>query len=218
MRTIAIGDVHGCSLALETLVEQIGPQPDDRLIFLGDYVDRGPDSRGVVEYLLALAFRCQVIPLLGNHESMLLSARELGIPNPFWLQCGGRETLTSYGGSLADIPEEHWEFFRGCRRHYETEHHLFFHANYDPALDPDQQPELLLLWQHITGQIPGPHQSGKTVVVGHTPQRSGQILDLGYLLCIDTACFAGGWLSAIDLGSKKVWQSNLMGEVRDGQL
>jgi serine/threonine protein phosphatase 1 len=215
MRTIAIGDVHGCSLALETLIAAIRPQPDDKLVFLGDYVDRGPDSRSVVEFLLTLAFRCQVIPLLGNHESMLLSGQELGNPNPFWLQCGGQETLTSYGGSLADIPDEHWDFFRSCRRYYETERHLFFHANYDPELAPDQQPELLLLWQHITTQVPGPHQSGKTVVVGHTPQRSGRILDFGHLLCIDTACFAGGWLSAIDLDSKKVWQSNLMGDLRE---
>ena len=74
-RIIAIGDVHGCSAALAALVQAIAPTPLDTLVFLGDYIDRGPDSRGVLEQVIALAERCIVVPLLGNHEEMLLAAR-----------------------------------------------------------------------------------------------------------------------------------------------
>lgn len=216
MRTIAIGDVHGCSLALETLLVEIKPQHDDRLVFMGDYVDRGPNSRRVVEILLELAFRCQVIFLRGNHEEMLLSGKHAGEPNPFWLQCGGQETLVSYGGTLQDIPEEHWQFFSNCRLYFETDTHLFFHANYDPNKPPEHQPEVLTLWQHLSFLVPAPHRSGKKVIVGHTPQRDGRILNIGHLLCIDTGCFAGGWLTALDIESEKIWQANNLGELRPG--
>ncbi len=214
MRTIAIGDVHGCSLALETILAKIEPQTDDRLIFMGDYVDRGPNSRRVVEILLELPFRCQVIPLRGNHEAMVLAGRDAGDPDPFWLQCGGQETLLSYGGALQDIPEEHWQFFASCRMYFETDTHLFFHANYDPTKHPRHQPEALTLWQHLSFLVPARHVSGKKVIVGHTPQRNGEILDLGHLLCIDTGCFAGGWLTALDVLTGQCWQANNLGELR----
>ncbi len=68
-RTIAIGDVHGCSAALAALVRAISPTALDTLVFLGDYIDRGPDSRGVLEQVIALAERCSVVPLLGNHAT-----------------------------------------------------------------------------------------------------------------------------------------------------
>src|SRR5437588_178789 len=73
-RTIAIGDIHGCSLALDGLIEAIDPQPDDTVVALGDFINRGPDSPGVLDSLIALKARCNLVPLLGNHEEMLLSA------------------------------------------------------------------------------------------------------------------------------------------------
>ena len=75
-RTIAIGDIHGCSAALAALVRAIDPTPADLLVFLGDYIDRGPDSRGVVEQVIALGKRCAVVPLLGSHEETVLAALE----------------------------------------------------------------------------------------------------------------------------------------------
>src|SRR6266566_2962031 len=75
-RTIAIGDIHGCSIALAALIELICPQADDTIITLGDYVDRGIDSKGAVELLIALADRCRLIPILGNHDEMMLHARD----------------------------------------------------------------------------------------------------------------------------------------------
>jgi hypothetical protein len=97
-RIIAIGDVHGCSKALATLLEAIQPTQQDMLVFLGDYIDRGPDSRGVVEQVIALGERCTVVPLLGNHEEMMLAALESGQSEVrLWLKFGGEVALASYG-------------------------------------------------------------------------------------------------------------------------
>jgi serine/threonine protein phosphatase 1 len=219
MRTIAIGDIHGCSLALSALLERIRLEPSDRLVFLGDYVDRGPDSRGVLDIILTLRQLCDVVTLLGNHEAMLIDSLSEPQPVPMWVShCGGGETIASYGGSLQDMPGEHVEFLRGCRRFFETDTHLFVHANYLSHLPLDQQSDVVLLWQHLSMGIPLPHQSGKTAIVGHTPQRTGNILDLGYLKCIDTACFAGGWLTALDVDSGQFWQANREGGTRHCEI
>lgn len=215
MRTIAVGDVHGCSLALATLLERVGPRPDDCFVFLGDYVDRGPNSRDVIDQIMELALRCRVVPLLGNHELLFLHALESGESNPFWLkQCGGSETLISYGGDLALVPPAHRQFLRACQRYHETEREIFVHANCDFEKELAEQSDHVLFWQHLTDCIPPPHRSGKTLVTGHTPQRSGDILNLGHLICIDTGCFAGGWLTALDVESGQYWQANRFGELR----
>src|SRR4029453_8768598 len=116
-RTIAIGDIHGCTLALPAVVDALQPTSDDTLVTLGDYVDRGPDSRGVLDYVLELEQRCRLVPLIGNHEQMLLDAVE----NPHvigpWLQCGGDTTVQSYDGQLRNIPPEHLDFIRRGKRY-----------------------------------------------------------------------------------------------------
>ncbi|MHB8862103.1 MAG: serine/threonine protein phosphatase, partial [Pirellulaceae bacterium] len=85
--------------------------------------------------------------------------------------------------------------------------HIFMHANYIADRDLDDQPEETLFWTHVSSVVPPPHRSGKIAIVGHTPQFSGEILDLGHLKCIDTCCFAGGWLTALDVHSGQVWQA-----------
>lgn len=206
-RTIAIGDIHGCAAALATILDAIEPREDDTIITLGDYIDRGPDSKSVVEQLLELEARCRLVSLLGNHEVMLLAVRAGQVPPAFWIGgCGGATTLASYGGDLEGIPGEHWQFFRACERFHETDTHFFLHANYDPALDLDKQPDDILFWTHLH-QAPARHKSGKIAIVGHTPQLSGEIFDLGHLLCIDTWCFGHGCLSALDVDTRQVWQA-----------
>lgn len=76
----------------------------------------------------------------------------------------------------------------------------------DPNFPLDEQDEATLFWQGIRGDVPGPHVSGKTAVVGHTSQKNGEILDAGHLVCIDTNCWDGGWLTALDVQSRRVWQ------------
>lgn len=215
-RTIAIGDIHGCAKALERLIAEIEPTESDTIIPLGDYVDRGPNSKGVIDQLVELVDRCQLVPLLGNHETMLLEAIEFPKTQSFWYECGGEQTVESYGG-LDQIPFEHSVFLRGLHRFHETDTHFFVHANYDPERSLDQQPDGLLLWEHIAHTMPDKHRSGKTAVVGHTPQASGEILDLGHVLCIDTYCMGTGWLTALDVESGTVWQADKQGELRVGE-
>lgn len=213
MRTIAIGDIHGCAKALRTLLERIEPQADDTLIFLGDYVDRGPDSRDVIEQILEVSKRCQVIALRGNHEVMLMGVMLSGLCPDLWLACGGQATVSSYGGSIDKIPESHRQFLAGLRSFHETEDAIFVHANYLPDQAMSEQPEQLTYWEHL-GIVPRPHQSGKRVFVGHTPQASGEILDHGHLVCLDTCCFGGLWLTAMDVDSGEVWQTDFHGHER----
>ncbi len=213
-RTIAIGDIHGCSQALAALLDAVTPTAEDTIVPLGDYVDRGPDSRGVVDLLIQLAEQCEVVPLLGNHEAMLLDSLESPECFDFWLRCGGRETLASYGGALSLIPPLHLAFFHGCRRYYETDSHFMVHANYDPDLPLDEQTDRLSLWEHIVYRMPPRHASGKTAIVGHTPQSSGEILDLDHLIGIDTYCVGGGWLTAYEINSRQTWQANREGQLR----
>jgi serine/threonine protein phosphatase 1 len=177
-------------------------------------VDRGPDSRGVVERLLALAKECSLVPLIGNHEVMLLDCIDRGDVDPLWLTYGGKETLQSYGGRLADIPREHLSFIRGLLPYFETETHVFVHANYQYNLPLAEQPPDLLFWEHLHLNLPRPQESGNTAIVGHTSQKSGEILDLGHVVCIDTFCHGGGWLTALDVGSGKVWQADRTGHLR----
>jgi serine/threonine protein phosphatase 1 len=175
-RTIAIGDVHGCPAALAALVRAIAPTSLDTLVFLGDYIDRGPDSRGVLEQVIALAERCAVVPLLGNHDEMVLAALEGPSESRYWLKFGGTEALASYayrGGPdprpadlRALIPSEHLQFIKGCRDYFEAVRHIFVHAYYDPHRPLHEQP-----WGGLRRAslppVPKPHRFGKIVIVGH---------------------------------------------------
>ena len=214
-RTFAIGDIHGCAAALSALIEAIQPGEWDKVVTLGDYVDRGPNSHGVIDQLLELSQRCVLVPLIGNHEVMMLESLDQGGERlDWWLECGGRETLDSYGGSLRNVPESHQDFLRSLHNFHETERQIFVHANYHYDSPLAEQPRALTLWEHIHVRQPPPHFSGKTVFVGHTPQKSGEILDLGHLVCIDTACAVGGFLTAMDVDSREVWQANAAGRLR----
>jgi serine/threonine protein phosphatase 1 len=217
-RIIAIGDIHGCLDALVALLAGLEPTAEDRLILLGDYVDRGPDSCGVLDRLLELERQCELVPLLGNHELMMMRGLLDPRERQFWLHYGGQETLDSYGNNLDEIPPSHLEFLGRCRASYETESHLFIHANYLPDLPIDRQPEEIHFWAHLNASPPPPHESGKTVIVGHTPQYSGDVLDYGYLKCVDTHCFGGGWLTALDVESGEVWQTTQSGSLRRDRL
>ena len=211
-----MGDIHGCATALKALIETIGPSAADTIVTLGDYVDRGAESRAVIDQLLELGKHCNLVALQGNHEEMMLEVIRDKQPPFRWLQYGGVETLDSYGfaGDLSIIPKTHYEFFGAMRDYYETEDHIFLHANYNPALPLEKQTKHALRWQKLTEYTPGPHVSGKRVVVGHTHDRGGEIFDIGHLICIDTFCYGGGWLTALDVHSGKLWQLDASGRAR----
>lgn len=218
-RLFAIGDIHGCHVALKALIEVIDPTPDDTIVILGDVIDWGPDSRDCVRQLIEISDRCQLIPLLGNHEEMLLQALESENALRAWLDLGGEQTLLSYpydGTNIIDI--DHADYIRGFRDFHETEKFIFTHANYDPDLPMDRQPSLRLRWEHVEPDRQRPHHSGKTVFVGHTPQSNGQLLDLGFLTVADTDCSRGGWLSAVEVRTGKLYQTNQEGRIRSTEV
>ncbi len=214
MRRFAIGDIHGCSKSLRTLIETIAPQPDDELIFLGDYIDRGPDSRDVVQQLIELKQRCRLVTLRGNHEIMLVAVALRGMDDTVWLENGGQATVTSYGGSLTRIPDDHIRFFRELKPYYETDDTIFVHAGYCHLLDMHEMDEATMYWKHLPFPLPLRHKSGKRVFVGHTPQPAGKILERDHLVCIDTYCFGGGYLTAYELETGDLIQVNVHGFLR----
>ncbi len=214
-RTIAIGDIHGCSTALQALLRAVEPRPDDLIVTLGDYVNRGPDSRGVLDRLIDLRRRSRLVSILGNHDEMQLQARDRSTNNAPRDSAG----LLTRAAKTVDRPttpltEGHFAFLDACVDSFETDGHIFVHAGYDPALPMSEQPADLLRWQSLRRGLPGPHVSGKPVVAGHTSQKNGKILNLGYLVCIDTYCYGGGWLTALDVHSGATWQVDARGRLR----
>ena len=218
-RTLAIGDIHGCSSSLRTLISRLDISPQDHLIFLGDYVDRGPDSRGVIDEIISLQSETQVTCLKGNHEVAMLAARNSQAAQFQWLApvYGGAQTLASYSTTeLSDIPEAHWDFLGHLQPFHETESHIFVHANLEADVPLQDQSDNVLYWTHLTS--PRPHQSGKTMICGHTAQDSGDILNFGHAICIDTAVCSGGWLTALNVGAGTFVQASEGGSVREGRL
>jgi serine/threonine protein phosphatase 1 len=212
-RLIAIGDIHGCLAALQAVWKAVAPQSDDTIVLLGDYIDRGPDSRGVLDFLLQNRSACRLIPLLGNHDQMLIDIRggrsDL-ISN--WILFGGDATLRSYGtADPAFIPAEHIEFLRNCRYFYENNRFFFLHGSYNPSLPLEAQEPSVFIWGKLRPTPPEPHCSGKTAIVGHTTQRSGKILDLGHLKCVDTCCYGTGCLTALEVQTGEIWRADKNG-------
>ncbi len=211
-----MGDIHGCATALETMLATLKLRTQDRLIVLGDAIDRGPDSRGVLRQLLELRDQCLLVTILGNHEQMLLDVIDGRMPRQNWLGFGGAQTLDSYGqqSSLAAVAKEHVAFIRTWGDYHEEGDHFYAHGNYREFLPLAVQPWQLLRWQSLHERTPGPHQSGQVAVLGHTANRQGDVLDLGHLICIDTCCHGGGWLTTLEAASGRIWQTNDRGEMR----
>jgi serine/threonine protein phosphatase 1 len=214
MSLFAIGDLHGCPNELEVLLDAIDPGADDTVVFLGDYVDRGPAVRPLVDRLLRLHREpFTSIFLRGNHEDMLLAYVGLeGRHGDVYLENGGTMTLASYGvplgtvgaACLAMLPPPHVEFFRACRLHYLVPPFLFVHAGIRPGLALADQDEEDLLWireEFFTR----PHALPYTVVFGHTPTREARI-ELPYRIGLDTGLVYGNKLSCLDVDGRRLIQ------------
>jgi len=196
MRVLAIGDIHGCSRALDALLAAVTPASDDLVVTLGDYVDGGPDSQGVLDRVIDLSTRLRLVALRGNHEEMMLRGRTDPNERLLWLKLGGTETERSYEGR--GIPLRHREFLESqCVDSFETTSHIFVHSGVEPNLPLARQSVAYLRWK--TFRNASLHCSGKVVVCGHTKQRSGWPCDLGHSVCIDTGASRGGWLTCLDV-------------------
>lgn len=170
----AIGDIHGCYDQLLVLLAKIKAHAGRRkyrAIFLGDYVDRGPKSREVVNQVRGLVTgrggHGKWSALKGNHEEMFYAGSQ-NADLEFWIENGGRETLASYEGRQAEL-QEHAAWLNTLPTWLETEHHVFVHAGLSPRYPLAEQPDEVRMW--IRGWEKDDHDFGKHVVYGHTPKK-----------------------------------------------
>ena len=210
-RIFAIGDIHGCRGSLERLLKILLTdinQKNDMVVFVGDYIDRGADSKGTVETIIRFTeSHPRTVCLRGNHEQMLLDYLK-GDDRLLYLINGGLRTLEEYGVSskkagLESIPERHRLFFENLLYTFETERYIFVHAGLNPNTPLERQSPHDLLWireRFIYSSIP----FEKTVVFGHTP--FAEPLLEADKIGIDTGAVYGGKLTCIELPSRKLIQ------------
>jgi len=212
-RTFAIGDIHGCRDLLAALFALINPDPQqDAVIILGDFINRGPDSRGTIELLLELRGKFRdFIVLRGNHEQMFLDYLA-GRDQVSFLTAGGKEMLASYGiGPLAGdkagdthtdwLPAAHYSLLTDLPGCYENEHGIYVHAGLQPGVHLARQTPEWLLWSREEF-INSACDFGKPVVFGHTPFDHPLIAE--DKIGIDTGAVYGGSLSCLILPEAKV--------------
>jgi serine/threonine protein phosphatase 1 len=216
-RTLAIGDVHGCHVALTALLGLVKPTAEDTLIFLGDVVDRGPATKECIDEILKLQDQCVVITIMGNHEELMRSGLSAGSFQDMWRQVGGAEALESYGGGVDQIPASHLKWLSLLRPFYETPTEIFVHAKLEPRMTLANQTADFLRWKKLGGNEQ-PHVSGKRVICGHTPQKDGYPLVFPGWVCIDTDCCRMKWLTCLDVTTDHVWQANEAGQSREFAL
>ena len=207
----AIGDVHGCNSLLIKLLAAINPQKHDTVIFLGDVLDRGEDSKGVLDTIIQYQSICQVILIQGNHEEMMLGAVQEKEYLKYWLKFGGIETLQSFDvvisqQGLRQIPYEYYKLLKSSLPYHETENFIFTHATPLPHLPINQQTDEGLRWRFIPPDGQERHISGKTIICGHSAQKSGKVYHQDGLICIDTDAYGGGALTVLEVTTMQVYQ------------
>lgn len=215
-RIYAIGDIHGCADLLDDLLNIIADDADGaerQLIFLGDYVDRGPDSCGVIERLIALKKEApDAVFLKGNHEALMLDYLSAPDQTEQWLDWGGEETLKSYGilpisgrtnedlaATLKEtLPEDHLSFLRSLALMHLEGDYLFVHAGLRPGVALDDQREEDILWIRKKFHKADTNERPDQVVVhGHHPVEKP--LDAGWRIDVDTGACWSGRLTAVAL-------------------
>lgn len=217
-RIFAVGDIHGCAAEVAVLCDYLKDKEalteDDALLFIGDYVDRGPDSRAVIDLMLDCQREFpQVYFLRGNHEDMLLDYLGLeGSMGGSYLQNGGAETFKSYGIDpfispeeiLAQFPKQHLSFINNLDRMVIAGDRVYVHAGLDPLRDLGSQLNQDMFW--IRDEfILNIHYFEKLVVFGHTAFKD-LFYQPPYKLGIDTALVYGNRLSCVELSSGQVYQ------------
>lgn len=205
----AIGDVHGCSEELKALLRKLKLDRESTLLFLGDYVDRGPDGKGVIDTILDLSEIYNVIALQGNHEWLftqyLANPKDAQVSSNFILN-GGSSTLVSYStdGVSFTVPGAHRNFLAGLKLFHSTSTHFYVHAGVPPGFDfsrtenLDEKTAHQLLWIRSTF-LDSKAQWPKVVVHGHTPVKAAEVHP--NRINLDTGCVFGGRLTAMNMNT-----------------
>ena len=211
-RIFAIGDIHGCYDRFKELVEQhIVLSESDKLILLGDYIDRGSQSKEVIDYIIELQRSgYDVVPLTGNHEAMLLDALNDRSAVTLWFINGGYKTMQSFGISrLSELAPAYIGFFRNLRDYYEFENFLFVHAGFNDTIEDPFSDRHSMLWESRQEYL-HPLLKDRTIVHGHQTIKLSSLIERidqhARVINIDTGCVYAdsmgyGKLTAIELKS-----------------
>ena len=223
-RIIAIGDVHGNADALNILLNKLNHSKDDHLIFLGDYIDRGEASKDVIETLIALSAQTNCTFLCGNHEEILIAALNdpAGLES-YFLSNGGQKTLDAYHAKdIAELhkklPQAHKAFFSQLQDYAYADHHILTHAGWDVQIENKTTlaPEDIETLRYNFVKSANPAATSKTIICGHSTQKSGLPFIQDNVICIDTAYGHNqqSWLTAYDLNNQEFIQVNADGQCR----
>jgi serine/threonine protein phosphatase 1 len=211
-KIFAIGDIHGCLSQLNTMMARLDIDAEkDTLVFIGDYIDRGPDAKGVVDAILDIKEKIHnVICLLGNHEQMLLNYYLEHRDEELFMHNGGMSTIISYGFTPGGkkhfhVPDTHMEFFTNLKPYYVKDEYIFVHAGLRPGISMDKQNIEDLLWIRYDF-INSHYNFGKVVIFGHTPLSFTAPLINENKIGIDTGAVYGGKLTCIELSEMRIHQ------------
>ncbi len=214
-RIFAIGDIHGCFNSMKELIEdKIQLKKNDKLIFLGDYIDRGPESKKVLDYITELQNNeYDVITLLGNHEAMLIDAYNDEGSIFKWIQNGGSETLKSFNiDALKNIEPKYLNFFNKLKLYYELDEFLFVHAGFNDKLENPFSDNYCMVWKSKK-QYFNPLLKDRTIIHGHSPVPlricQEQIKNNNKVINIDGGCVYSnkhlGKLIAIEVNTRSLF-------------
>jgi serine/threonine protein phosphatase 1 len=208
--TYVIGDIHGCCKTFLRLVEEgIRPTPEDEIICVGDYIDRGPDSKGVIDFIMELRQQGHnVHTLRGNHEQLLLDSIEDDEAYESWEANGGTATLLSFGiQDVLELPDLYLTFFRQTKLYHMTDNWIIVHAGLNFDIEDPFSDIAAMLWTRKT-YVDLTKTGGRSIIHGHTPITLEEIAEsrLTNSINIDGGCFRKeipglGHLVAIELDS-----------------
>ena len=227
-RKIVIGDIHGALKALKQIIAQLNPEKTDELIFIGDYVDGWSESAQVIDYLIELEKTNNCVFMKGNHDAWAEEWLRTGIADPEWLQHGGAETINSYEGFSQEQIINHIEFFG--RMHYyviDNENRLFVHAGFAATRGPENEHfDSNFYWDRTLWEValatdnslkkesrfyPKRLKIFKEIFIGHTPTTNydrEMPMQAHNVWNVDTGAGFRGRLTALDVDTKKYWQSD----------
>jgi len=201
MKRFAISDIHGCAATFKALLEKINFSKGDELYLLGDYIDRGPDSKGVIDHIWLLQGEGYMVKCLrGNHEELMLGALHNTDVEATWLGNGGWKTMESFGVLDADkIPQQYYHWIKDLDYYFEVDDYILVHAGLNFQTEEPLKDFRNMLWiRNWTGDIDRKWLDGRVVVYGHTPTHEKDIrhyakhMDKTPAIVIDNGCVYKG--------------------------